>query len=324
MNGFVGIYASGNKIITYTWKIDVSCSEFVPVDFLRKLLIIALKAPTNWSPAGFSRHMLVVIRVQVSSPALQAWRFCLDFCQSSQSMGLSAHPPSQPDTQKCKDTRPCCKMWALTWGGSLCPCRYGAVWTRDLVSIFLYSYSKLWDWRLVQEGKQEPEKSYGIESEGIKKWGGGVCCGSNCKQPGPLQTPVEIIKNCFSRSWEADARRSWIGKGHFSLYGNREDQMEASGSFKEGEVCFHTTYSEVTELAARSCNVGPTGSWFQKTVHTGWICMGPLIAKIQLQYLAQKAPNLWVAGGVCKGEFVPCAITLSISWLMLLKNVVLA
>lgn len=33
--------------------------------------------------------------------------------------------------------------------------------------------------------------------------------------------------------------------------------MEASGSFKQGEVCFHAAYSEVTELIARSCNVGP-------------------------------------------------------------------
>lgn len=46
-------------------------------------------------------------------------------------------------------------------------------------------------------------------------------------------------------------------EGLFPSYGNREDQMEASGSFKEGEVCFPTTYSEVTEFTARSCNAGP-------------------------------------------------------------------
>lgn len=48
-----------------------------------------------------------------------------------------------------------------------------------------------------------------------------------------------------------------MGKGYFSLYGNGHDQMEASGSFKQGKVCFHTRYSKVTELTARSCNVGP-------------------------------------------------------------------
>ena len=58
---------------------------------------------------------------------------------------------------------------------------------------------------------------------------------------------------------------------------------------------------------------GQTGNWFQKTVHTRWIYLGPLIAKIQLQSLTQKAPNLWVAGGACKGEFIPCALTRSIS-----------
>jgi len=35
--------------------------------------------------------------------------------------------------------------------------------------------------------------------------------------------------------------------------------VEASGIFKQGEVCFHTMYSDVTKLTARSCNVGPNG-----------------------------------------------------------------
>jgi len=46
--------------------------------------------------------------------------------------------------------------------------------------------------------------------------------------------------------------------------------------------------------------------------------LGPLIAKIQLRSLALEAPKLWVAGGVCKGEFFTCALTLSIScWVLL-------
>lgn len=32
--------------------------------------------------------------------------------------------------------------------------------------------------------------------------------------------------------------------------------MKACGSFKQGEVCFDRTYSEVTKLTARSGNVG--------------------------------------------------------------------
>jgi len=43
---------------------------------------------------------------------------------------------------------------------------------RGVVSICLYSYCKLWDWRLVEEGKQGPGKWDGIESKGIKKSGG--------------------------------------------------------------------------------------------------------------------------------------------------------
>lgn len=76
------------------------CSEFLPVDFLRKLTII-FKVATRCSPACFCSHILMV-RAQVGCPALQGWSFCRDFQLSSQTVLLSAHPPSQPDTQKFK------------------------------------------------------------------------------------------------------------------------------------------------------------------------------------------------------------------------------
>lgn len=70
-----------------------------------------------------------------------------------------------------------------------------------------------------------------------------------------------------------------------------EDPMEAPGSFEEWEVCFHTTCSEVTKLAASRCNVGPNrANCFQKTVHTTRIYPGPFIAKTTAVVLGSECP----------------------------------
>lgn len=53
---------------------------------------------------------------------------------------------------------------------------------------------------------------------------------------------------------------------------------------------------------------GQTGNCFKKTVHSRWIYLGPLVSKLQLQSLAQKARNLRVAREACRGEFVPYAL----------------
>lgn len=76
--------------------------------------------------------------------------------------------------------------------------------------------------------------------------------------------------------------------------------MEAPGSFEEWEVCFHTTCSEVTKLAASRCNVGPNrANCFQKTVHGS--IQDHSLQREQLWSLALNAPNLWTSVGVCKG-----------------------
>lgn len=83
----------------------------------------------------------------MGSPALQGWSFCLDFQQSSQAMLLSAHPPSQPDTQKFTGILwHCCEV-KHGEAPHTCVDRELFEPNKDLISVFLYTYSKMWDWR---------------------------------------------------------------------------------------------------------------------------------------------------------------------------------
>lgn len=83
----------------------------------------------------------------MGSPALQGWSVSLDLWQNSQAMLLSAHPTSQPDTQKFKGILwHCCEVKD---GEALHMCVDRELFEPNwhLVSVFLYTFSKLWDWR---------------------------------------------------------------------------------------------------------------------------------------------------------------------------------
>lgn len=78
--------------------------------------------------------------------------------------------------------------------------------------------------------------------------------------------------------------------------------MEASNSFKQKKVCcffFAQCIVRLQNLLPEVAMQGQTGDHFQKTAHTRWIYVGPLIAKVKTQALAQKALDLQTAGGAC-------------------------
>lgn len=90
--------------------------------------------------------------------------------------------------------------------------------------------------------------------------------------------------------------------------------MEISSVFKQKEMFFfHTPYSAVIKFTARSYSAGPKRRCFSIVVCIRLNLRETTNCKDKMQSLAEKAPNLRIAGGACKREFVSYVLALSIS-----------
>lgn len=167
ISGLVGIYASENKYV-YLKNRLFFLFKICSCGFFEETYHILESSNTLLTPC-FCNHIVVVIRAQVGSPALQGWSFCLDFQQSSQAMLLSAHSSSQPDTQKLKGIL-----------RHYCEVKYGEALNQTKLW-YLYSCTPTLSYGLkVVVGRK---RARGLERERIRKWGWGVCYD---EQQGPL------------------------------------------------------------------------------------------------------------------------------------------
>lgn len=200
--------------------------------------------------------------------------------------------------------------WNQTW--IWCPC-------------FQLTCSKLWDCsnflKLVEEGKQEQGKQGGIGSEGFKKEREGVCCDRNSKQLGPIaescenheHSPTKVLRGreqlnqerlLFVREILQTRRIKW----KYPAFLNRRK-------------CFFFTPRTVklSNLLPEVTVQGQKGDAFQQLVCIRLNLCETTNCKDKMQSLAEKAPNLRIAGGACKREFVSYVLALSISYWLLLE-----
>lgn len=90
--------------------------------------------------------------------------------------------------------------------------------------------------------------------------------------------------------------------------------MEISSIFKQKEMFFFTPRTvKLSNLLPEVTVQGQKGDAFQQLVCIRLNLRETTNCKDKMQSLAEKAPNLRIAGGACKREFVSYVLALSIS-----------